>query len=317
MSAAARAQPAPAAAASTSQQRIVELRVALSPGAAEHLGDLRLRRLLEIELGESAVLAPGTSGPLGDHVAYIWIDEPTPSHFAIEVRIGDRPVARRELNLTGFPGDVATRFTVVATTEMVRAQMQPLPKKRVVPEKPKPTPAEIEVASRSRPAVGLVAGFDGLGLPEVGGALAGPSLGASFRMFRASETVFGRLLTGHSDAGATRFIEGGLGLDYRFWLGPEFRLGVGGALAFTAVHLGDASVDRIAGANESWTARGGGRVGIERHLGGGAWLGLALEPGALLRPVPYSTSTSSGSLRGAYLGATIALTLERVSPPQL
>ena len=263
------------------------------------------------------MLAPGTSGPLGDHVAYVWIDEPTPSHFAIEVRIGDRPVARRELNLTGFPGDVATRFTVVATTEMVRAQMQPLPKKRVVPEKRKPTPAEIELASRPRPAIGLVGGLEGLWLPEVGGGLAGPSLGASFRIFGGSETVFGRLLTGNTDAGSTRLVEGGLALDYRFWLGPALRLGVGGALAFGAVHLGDATVDGIAGANDSWTARGGGVFSIERRAGGGAWLGLALEPGVLLRPVPYSTTAASGSLRGAYLGARIALTLERVSPPQL
>jgi hypothetical protein len=250
-------------------------------------------------------------------VAYIWIDEPAPSRFAIEVRIGDRAVSRRELNLAGFPADVATRFVVVATTEMVRAQMQPLQKKRVVPEKKKPTPEEIELTSRSRPAIGVVAGLDGLWLPSAGGGLVGPTVGASFRAFGASQTLFGRVLAGHTDAGPTRLFEGGLALDYRFWLAPSFRLGLGGAASVGTVHASEANLDRIIGENDSWTARAGGLASFEMHLGRGAWLGLGLEPGALLRPVPYATNAGASSLRGASIGLKIALTFERISPPPL
>ncbi|HVY49223.1 MAG TPA: hypothetical protein VHB21_25205, partial [Minicystis sp.] len=315
-SARASAEPAPANGSASGAQRIVEVRLALSSVAQKDLAEARVRRLLEIELGDNALLAPGATGPLGDHVAYVWIDEPAASRFEIEVRIGDRPVARRELELRGFPADVAARFVVVATAEMVRAQMQPPPRRRVVPERKRPTPEEIERASRPRPAVGLVGAADVLWVPESSGVLAGPSLGAGFRVFGAEETVFGRLLTGHTDAGATRLLEAGLALDYRIWLAPGARVALGGAFAMTAVHLGDgASADGVPGESDSWTARAGGLAGLELRLVDGAWLGVALEPGALLRPVPYQTSAVASSLRGAYLGLRIALTLERVSHP--
>src|SRR5262249_33216018 len=53
--------------------RLVEVRFALSASAAKQLSEPRLRRLLEIELGDDAVIAPATTGPLGDHIAYVWV----------------------------------------------------------------------------------------------------------------------------------------------------------------------------------------------------------------------------------------------------
>src|SRR4051794_15136549 len=79
------ADPAPIAApppAVAPASRIVEVRVALSTEVLKKISEPRFRRLLEIELEGSAVLAPGAVGPLGDHVAYIWIDRPTPNQIA-------------------------------------------------------------------------------------------------------------------------------------------------------------------------------------------------------------------------------------------
>jgi hypothetical protein len=111
--------------------------VGLSVPAAESLSEQSVRRLLELELGERAVLAPGTSGPLGEHVAYVWIDLPSPSKVIIEVRVGDKSVTRRELGIAGLAWDVAARIVAITTSEMVRAQMRPA---RVVRRPPSPRP---------------------------------------------------------------------------------------------------------------------------------------------------------------------------------
>jgi hypothetical protein len=60
-------------------ERTIEIRLALSDAAASTLGEPRMRRLIEIETDSFAVLAPGAVGPLGDHVAYVWVDQPTAS----------------------------------------------------------------------------------------------------------------------------------------------------------------------------------------------------------------------------------------------
>src|SRR6185436_16046021 len=80
--------------------RALELRLSMSPSAAGFLSETRVRRLVEIELDEG-VLAPGTGGPLGDYVAYVWIDRPNAAQIVIEARVGDRPVVRRGVPIGG------------------------------------------------------------------------------------------------------------------------------------------------------------------------------------------------------------------------
>jgi hypothetical protein len=96
------------------------------------------------------------------------------------------------------------------------------------------------------------------------------------------------------------------------WVAPALRIALGGEAGLDAVHLGDATrTDGLGGELDSWTARAGGVVAGELRLTRGAWLGLGLHPGALLRPVPFDTLTTSGALRGAALGVSLALILER------
>jgi hypothetical protein len=301
---------APPAAAPAS--RIVEVRIALSSEALKKLSEPRLRRLLEIEIEGSAVLAPGTGGPLGDHVAYIWVDRPTANQIVLEVRVGDRAVVHREIAAAGLSGDVAARLVAIAASEMVREQMEPVraPPRRAPPPR-RPTEAEIELASRGLPAIQLLAAADVAFAPKDGAVLAGPSLGVGFRYYGVSETLFARWLTGPSHGGALRWLELGLAADYRLWLSPSFRLDFGAEAAFASAHLGDATVALGApGERDTWSARAGGRLGAELHLGGPVWLSLTATPGAILRPVRYESPAGKGIFEGLWMGAGVGLGFE-------
>lgn len=305
--------PPPAASAVVAPaSRIVEVRVALSSEVLKKLSEPRLRRLLEIELEGSAVLAPGAVGPLGDHVAYIWVDRPSESRIAIDVRVGDRAVARREIAAAGLSGDVAARLVAIAASEMVRDQMEPVraPPRRAPPPR-KPTEAEIELASRSLPALHLHAGADIAFAPQDAGVLAGTSLGLGFRSYGASETLFARWLTGPSHSGPLRWLEFGLAADYRLWLSPSFRLSFGAEAALASAHLGDAQLASAdPGDRDTWSARAGGRLGAELHLGGPVWLDFTAAPGVILRPVRYDSVAGKGALEGFWLGGGVGLHFE-------
>jgi hypothetical protein len=313
------ADPAPVAAAPPAAapvvapaSRIVEVRIALSSEVLKKLSEPRLRRLLEIELEGSAVLAPGAIGPLGDHVAYIWVDRPSTNQIAIEVRVGDRAVGRRDIAAAGLSSDVAARLVAIAASEMVRDQMEPV---RAAPRRPlpprRPTEAEIELASRGQPAIQLLAGADVAFAPKDGAVLSGPSLGVGFRYYGVSETLFARWLTGPSHSGALRWLEFGLSAEYRLWLSPSFRLSFGGEAALASAHLGDARIELgLPGERDTWSARAGGRLGAEVHLGGPVWLNLTATPGAILRPVRYDSPLGKGALEGLWMGAGVGLSFE-------
>lgn len=292
--------------------RLVEVRLALSSDALKKLSEPRLRRLLEIEIEGSAVLAPGAVGPLGDHVAYIWVDRPAERQMAIEVRVGDRAVARREIAAAGLTGDVVARLVAIAASEMVRDQMEPVrAAPRRAPPPRRPTADEIELASRGQPALQLFAGADVAFAPHDAAVLAGPSLGVGFRYYGVSETLFARWLTGPSHSGALRWLEFGISADYRLWLTPSWRLSFGGEAALASAHLGDARiVEGVPGERDTWSARAGGRIGAELHLGGPVWLGLTATPGAILRPVRYDSAAGKGALEGLWMGVGLGLGFE-------
>jgi hypothetical protein len=309
----------PAAAVTAPASRIVEVRLALSSEALKKLSEPRLRRLLEIEIEGSAVLAPGAVGPLGDHVAYIWVDRPVAGQIAIEVRVGDRAVIHRDIAAANLSGDVAARLVAIAASEMVRDQMEPVraPPRRAAPPR-RPTDAEIELASRGQPAIQLLAAADMAFAPKDGAVLGGTSLGVGFRYYGFSETLFARWLTGPSHSGALRWLEFGISAYYRLWLSPSFRLDFGAEAALASAHLGDATVALgPPGDRDTWSARAGGRLGAELHLAGPVWLNLTATPGAILRPVRYDSPAGKGILEGLWMGAGLGLTFEwgRKAPP--
>jgi hypothetical protein len=51
------------------------------------------------------------------------------------------------------------------------------------------------------------------------------------------------------------------------------------------------------------------------NAGGPLWLGLTLEPGAVLRPAPYEDASGApGEVKGAWIGLGLALSVEGREP---
>lgn len=305
------ATPGGAASAATAAPRLVEVRLALSAPATDNLGDARVRRLVEIELEESALLAPGTAGPLGDHVAYVWIDLPASDRVLVEVRIGERAVSRRELLVSGLAWDVAARFVAIAVSEMVRAQMRPVRVRKPTPPRG-PSPEELERAQRDATRVFVAGAFDAVALPGAAGAVAGPGIALGLRSKRLGESVGARWLAGSTEAGTTRWLDVGVTADYRLWPTPAWRVALGGAASLAALRLADARTVDDASDVDTWSARAVVVVAAERRLADAAWLGLRLEPGAILRSARWTDAGgASGMLGGAWLGMALTLALER------
>src|SRR5262249_52769297 len=147
------------------------------------------RAFVELEL-EEGVLAPGTGGPLGDYVAYLWIDRPSASQIVIEARVGDRPVVRREIGIEGLDGEVAARLVAIAATQMVRVQAQPVVRPKRVPTPRRPTPEELERAARMRAAAIWTADAEVAWTPGGDALVAGPRASLSFRYRQVSEQLF-------------------------------------------------------------------------------------------------------------------------------
>ncbi|XXZ12535.1 hypothetical protein WMF18_41050 [Sorangium sp. So ce315] len=309
--------PAPSAPPPPAAPGPIEVRVALSHGAAEEVSTVRLQRLLEIELPDGAALAAEPVGPLGDRVATVWVDRPTAARLEIQVRLDGRPVVRRQIAVSGLTSDVAARLIAIAASEMIVAEMRRARAPRRPPPPRRPTADEIELASRDLDALSVSAGPYAAVVSGGPRALGGAGIALGVRRLRLTESLFARLLAAPSGDEAMRWLEAGLSGDYRFWLSASWRLSVGAAASIASVRLPAASsVDGIAGERDTWSARAGLGLGVETRLGGPLWLGLTLDPGVVLRPAPYRDAAgAAGAVEGAWLGLGLSLATERRSSP--
>ncbi|MGK3968533.1 hypothetical protein WMF38_30670 [Sorangium sp. So ce118] len=307
--------PAPSAPSLPATPGPIEVRVALSRGAAEEVSSVRLRRLLEIELPDDAALAAEPVGPLDDRVATVWIDRPTAARLEIQVRLDGRAIVRRQIAVSGLTSDVAARLVAIAASEMILAEMRRARAPRRPPSPRRPTPDEIELASRDLDALSVSAGPYAAVVSGGPRVLGGAGLSLGLRRLRLTESLFARLLATPSGGETLRWLEGGLSGDYRFWLAASWRLSVGASASIASVRLpAAASVDGIPGARDTWSARAGVGLGVETRLGGPLWLGLTLDPGVVLRPAPYEDARgAAGAVEGAWLGVGLSLAAERHS----
>jgi hypothetical protein len=210
----------------------------------------------------------------------------------------------------GLRADVAARLVAIATSEMVRAQARPLRARKRKPPQP-PTREQIEVATRDNPAILFAGKLSGAWLPSMDVALGGSTLELSFRAAKVRQFLAGSWLAGASHGGPMRWVEVGLGADRSFWVSPTWRFDLGlGAYAAT-VHMRDGVFEDSAG-RDSWSARAAGRVKLERSIGGPAWLGMALEPGFVLRPSSFEMANgTSQRVEGLFLGLAMSVQFEQ------
>lgn len=295
--------------------RRIEVRLSMSRQAADALSEARIRRLFELELDDVGVLAAGSGGPLGDSVAHVWLDVRSPPQVLIEVRFAERAVSRRYIAIEGLSADVSARLVAIAAIELVRAQARPLRPRRE-PKPRVPTANEIELATRRAPTIVWSVGPQLSMLPATSGFLWGPQASLGFRAMGVGEHLFARWLTGSTDTSTARWFEVGLAADYRVWLHKSVRLSFGAEAALAFLHLSDArAVDGVSGLREAWSGRAGGVLGLDVRAFRTGWIGFHLDPGFVLRPVPFADGTDKPSkIEGFWLGFGVTLQIEHLLP---
>lgn len=234
------------------------------------------------------------------------------------MRVGDRPVAHREIGTAGLSGDVAARLVAIAASEMVRAQLEPVPKAPPPAATPRrPAPDEIEKAARAQPALMLVPGASLASLPAAKGFLGGASISAGFRYLGFGQTLTARWLSGDSSAGALRWLRLASRVDHRLWLGRSFRLALGGSAALASVHLGEvarvAETERDHEPRRPAPARRSGPSCASRRAPGSA---SPSSRGRSSGPRP-TTRTGKGAVEGAFLGLGLGLHFDVLPSPDL
>ncbi len=290
----ARAQPAPASAEVEQPPKIV--RIALSRAAADKLSDLRVRRLVEQQLGGGVQIAEEPLGPLDEASVRVFIDMPGPSVAVVQVQAPGKRVETRTVDVSGLPWVVATRFVAIATSESVRPELTPRrkPKPRI------PTAAEIAERLAAEPSfelgAALVAGYAG----DLDTALFGSRASLSFHQRPLSETLS---FTALGSLGAGLWVEGSLGIKHRLWVGPDLRFGLGGGFALAAANGVRATDD---GDVDLWV-RPHAAISVDVRLHDhqrkrGAFLFVGLEPGASV--------DAARERAGLWLGGNVGISYE-------
>ncbi|MCU0693889.1 MAG: hypothetical protein MUF54_21075 [Polyangiaceae bacterium] len=291
----------------------IEVRLGLSRAATDRFPLQRFRRYLAIELDELGHISARADGPLGDNVAYLWIDVPDASTVAIQARLAGRPVGQRTLALReGLRVDVAARLVALAASEMLRSQVSKPRARR--PQAPKPPPpALLELRTRDNPAIVVDAEAAGAWVPDGEVVMGGPGIQAGFRFARLDHRLFASWMVGGANAATIRWAEVGVGARYLLWLAPRWRLGMGARAAAASVRVHQAaSVDGTQGERDGWTGRAGAEFAVERSLGAPLWLTLSLQPGFVLAPVRYVDGDGDReALQGLWMSAQIGFTFDQ------
>ena len=284
---------------------LLPVRVALSPKAAERLFELRVRRLLAIELDGVAEVEDHATGPLAGEVIRVWIDTPNRRTALIEVRRASRSVARRKLAISDFPADIAARVVSIASAEMVRVQAR-------LGEATDPT-AGTGVDQDGEPddaSFAVEPALTGLILPSSDPVfVGGPRFSLEHRSGITTQALFAQFLVGDGTEQRLRWLEIGGYLGIRWRVADPFRLRFGAAASGVALDFPTAvSIDGRATDGQSWTARATASVAGELRLERQTWLSLALEPGGLIRDLDLaSRSGDLSSLGGFALGLNLGL----------
>lgn len=288
--------PVPAAPGSGTQLKGLEptahARIALSRSADGRLAELRLRRLLAIEFGRRVQLDRESNGPLQDDLVQIWVDL-VEEKVVLHVRRMGRSLALRTLDIAGYPPDLAARLVAIEASEMVRVQVNALRPEPCTGCRPQSKKAPSELAALTA----LGSAFLRVTPTADAPLLAGPRLEVGHQHAAFRQSVYGEWLIADDGATATRWLALGIGIDGRLPVGSlptPWRFAFGARAGLVSLHRrGSADLD-------DWSASTAARIAAERALPSGVWVGLALEPGLIVRPI-------HDHLAGFTLGASLTL----------
>lgn len=289
---------------------VFRVRVLLSEGAAKRLAELRVRRLFRLELDDVAELEEPHAGTLeGDGLIRVWIDVPIEHRAVVEVRRVNGSFARRALEIGGFPSDVAAEVVTLAAADMVRVQAGESQSPTPEPKPSSPAPA----AGGEGFAVG--GGASALLLPSSTPVFfVGPELALELRHGMFGHRVYSRWQLGVGDVPA-RWLEVGVGLDFRWSLAPSWRAHLGVKGGFVDVSLPEATLIDGHASTHDWTMHLAGEIGIEARVAPGSWLALSVEPGAALRPLDVQhADLTTTQLGGFAFGINLGLNASPFDP---
>ena len=278
--------------------------MATTKAAHKRLGTQRVRRLLAIELEDEAQVGSAANGSLAGDIIRVWIDVPSTRRALIEVRRGERSVARRSLAISGFPADVAARVVAIATSEMVRVQARVQRRPAVNDDQAR---RAAEAARRATFAVEST--LSAVILPASSPAWTlGSELSLAHQIGITSQALYGRWQLGDGDDGHLRWLEIGVAAGVRLPLAPLWRVRLAAKAGGVSLALPQAAG---AEARNDWTVHAGGQLGVEAELAPHTWLGLSVEPGALLRTVgAYDAAGRLTEVGGFALGLGLGLVAE-------
>jgi hypothetical protein len=266
---AARAQP-PAVGPPPSEETPKIVRIALSTAASRSLGEGRLRRLVEIQLGGAVTVPAEPAGALDENAVRVFVDLPQPTVVSVQVQGPGRRIDARRVDVAGLPWDVATRYVAIAASESVRAQLA-----SPIRRKPRaPTDDEIRDALASKPSFELSGGLVGAFATDADVGLFGSRVRATFHQPVLSETF-----TLSALGGTTRgsYFELGVGAAHRVWITSDVRARFG-------LGLGIASGSHLRREDDDthvWV-RGHAITALDlRFASDVSWLSIGLEPGVL------------------------------------
>ncbi|MFO0550102.1 MAG: hypothetical protein U0271_17035 [Polyangiaceae bacterium] len=282
-------EPHAAPAAVEEQPRII--RLALSKRAAEKLSDLRVRRLVELQLGGEIVVPVEATGPLDENAVRVFIDLPQPTRATVQVQALDRPLESREVDVAGMSWEVATRYIALAVSEVVRGQIAP--KRRPRPRTP--TSFEEAAALARIPRVQFGAALEAAYVEDFDTLLLGSRVFAGFHQqifseqlsFAAMGTIDGRA-----------YLEGDIVLEHRFWVLPPLRINLGAGFGIAGLERPQATGDF---AFDLW-ARVHAELAVELQLDEKAWLAIGASPGFTIDP--------QRQLIGGWLGGSVRMSFE-------
>lgn len=279
---------APAAPAPADVEAVPKLvRIGLSKRASEKLSELRVARLVELQLGGDVSVSGEALGPLDEQAFRVFIDMSEPTRVEVQVQIVGKRVDTRSVDVSGLPWEVATRFVAIATSEALRSLMAPRRKPRPRPQ----TPDEIADKLAAEPSYEIGGALEAAYVGDMSTAVLGSRLGIAFHQRPLSERLSIALL-GSLDGAL--WVEADVAAAHRFWFGPDLRLKVGAGFALAGTGAPSDDLDL-------WL-RAHALLELDVRATPHSFLVIGLDPGITVDPVRESV--------GPWIGGSVAFTFE-------